>query len=275
MQIYNNEILKVLAEAGNEGLSVKKIARHVHNAHNTLFSNVSFDEVYAYVGQYLKRNSKCVDSIIGRSDFPGVIGFNLPIKNYKQIMLQLKNKPAKDKSRISLKKITPISYFAAIILSVGYILPPKPLSPSSLAQKESPVIIDPESRCETPQPKENSSTISINRWKTAINSCKEAAYFNGKNITITGFVSNDLLKNYGYNYFNIARYVISCCTVDSVPMKILVEKNFSTDYPDGTWLIVKGKLSQKIVNSQAEYVITDAHITKINQPKYPYELLGL
>ena len=58
-------------------------------------------------------------------------------------------------------------------------------------------------------------------------------------------------------------------------MKILVEKNFSTDYTDGTWLIVKGKLSQKIVNSQAEYVITDAHITKINQPKYPYELLGL
>ena len=64
MQIYNNEILKVLAEAGNDGLSVKKIARHVHNAHNTLFSNVSFDEVYAYVGQYLKRNSKCADSII-------------------------------------------------------------------------------------------------------------------------------------------------------------------------------------------------------------------
>ena len=191
------------------------------------------------------------------------------------IMLQLKNKPAKDKSRISLKKITPISYFAIIILSVGYILPPKPLSPSSLAQKESPAIIEPESRCEAPQPKENSSTISINRWKTAINSCKETAYFNGKDITITGFVSNDLLKNYGYSYFNIARYVISCCTVDSVPMKILVEKNFSTDYPDGTWLIVKGKLSQKIVNSQAEYVITDAHITKINQPKYPYELLGL
>jgi uncharacterized repeat protein (TIGR03943 family) len=162
-----------------------------------------------------------------------------------------------------------------IFLSVGYILPPKPLSPSSLAQKESPVIIDPESRCEIPQPKENSSTISINCWRTAINSCRETAYFNGKDITITGFVSNDLLKNYGYNYFNIARYVISCCTVDSVPMKILVEKNFSTDYPDGIWLIVKGKLSQKIINSQAEYVITNAHITKINQPKYPYELLGI
>ena len=43
------------------------------------------------------------------------------------ITLQLKNKPAKDKSRISLKKIAPISYFAIIILSVGYIFPPKPL----------------------------------------------------------------------------------------------------------------------------------------------------
>ena len=77
MQIYNNEILKVLAEAGNDGLSVKKIARHVHNAHNTLFSNVSFDEVYAYVGQYLKRNSKCVDSIIERTDLRGVYRINL------------------------------------------------------------------------------------------------------------------------------------------------------------------------------------------------------
>ena len=84
-----------------------------------------------------------------------------------------------------------------------------------------------------------------------------------------------MLKNYGYNYFYIARYVISCCAVDSVPMKILVEKNFFIDYPDGTWLTVKGKLSQKVVNGQAEYVITDARATKIDQPKYPYELLGV
>ena len=83
-------------------------------------------------------------------------------------------------------------------------------------------------------------------------------------------------EGYGcYNYFYIARYVISCCAVDSVPMKILVEKNFFIDYPDGTWLTVKGKLSQKVVNGQAEYVITDARADKIDQPKYPYELLGV
>ena len=190
-------------------------------------------------------------------------------------MLQLKLKASVKPTKLSLKSVKPASYLAIIILLAGYLLPPKPLSPSSLAQRESPAIIELESRCEIPKPREGSSTISINRWKTAINSCKQTSYFDNTDISITGFVSNGLLKNYGYNYFYIARYVISCCTVDSVPMKILVEKNFFIDYPDGTWLTVKGKLSQKVVNSQAEYVITDARATKIDQPKYPYELLGV
>lgn len=190
-------------------------------------------------------------------------------------MLQLKLKASVKPAKFSLKSVKPASYLAIIILLAGYLLPPKPLSPSSLAQRESPAIIEPESRCEVPKSKEGSSTISINRWKTAINSCKQTSYFNNTDISITGFVSNGLLKNYGYNYFYIARYVISCCAVDSVPMKILVEKNFFIDYPDGTWLTVKGKLSQKVVNGQAEYVITDAHAAKIDQPKYPYELLGV
>ena len=190
-------------------------------------------------------------------------------------MLQLKLKASVKPAKFSLKSVKPSSYLAIIILLAGYLLPPKPLSPSSLAQRESPAIIEPESRCETPKPREGSSTVSVNRWKTAINSCKQTSYFNNTDISITGFVSNGLLKNYGYNYFYIARYVISCCAVDSVPMKILVEKNFFIDYPDGTWLTVKGKLSQKVVNGQAEYVITDARADKIDQPKYPYELLGV
>lgn len=190
-------------------------------------------------------------------------------------MLQLKLKASVRPAKFSLKSVKPASYLAIIILLAGYLLPPKPLSPSSLAQRESPAIIEQESRCEIPKPREGSSIVSVNRWKTAINSCKQTSYFNNTDISITGFVSNGLLKNYGYNYFYIARYVISCCAVDSVPMKILVEKNFFIDYPDGTWLTVKGKLSQKVVNGQAEYVITDARADKIDQPKYPYELLGV
>ena len=36
-------------EAGNEGLSVKKVARHVHNACNTFFATVSFEDIHNYV----------------------------------------------------------------------------------------------------------------------------------------------------------------------------------------------------------------------------------
>ena len=141
------------------------------------------------------------------------------------IMLQFKSKQPIKGFVFNLRRVKVSSYLAIIILIIGYTLPPKTLSPSSLAQRENPAIIEAESRCEIPKPTENSSTISINRWKTAMNSCKQASYFDNKDITITGFVSNDLLKNYGYDYFYIARYVISCCAVDSVPVKIVVEKS--------------------------------------------------
>lgn len=91
MQKYNNEILRILVEAGNEGLSVKKIARHVHNACNTLFSTVSFDEVYTYVSQYLIRNSKNADSMIARTDVRGNYRINPRNEDSQQLMLRFQD----------------------------------------------------------------------------------------------------------------------------------------------------------------------------------------
>ena len=58
-------------------------------------------------------------------------------------------------------------------------------------------------------------------------------------------------------------------------MKILVEKTPANSYRDGTWLTVKGKLMQKIINGKAEYAITESTATAIPQPEDPYELFGL
>ena len=55
---YDREIIKVLVEAGEKGLSVKKIAQHVFNASNSLFCVVMYDDIYTYVSQYLLLNSK-------------------------------------------------------------------------------------------------------------------------------------------------------------------------------------------------------------------------
>lgn len=164
---------------------------------------------------------------------------------------------------------------SVLILLAGYLLPPKPLSPSSVTQRENSITTSQTNYCNIPKPKEGETNVSINRWRSAFNSCQKLSYFDNTSITITGFVSSGTLQNYGYDYFELARYVISCCAADSIPMKILVEKTPANSYRDGTWLTVKGKLMQKIINGKAEYVITESTATAIPQPEDPYELFGL
>ena len=167
------------------------------------------------------------------------------------------------------------SCLSVLILLAGYLLPPKPLSPSSVTQRENSIATSQTNYCNIPKPKEGETSISINRWRSAFNSCQKLSYFDNTSIMITGFVSSGTLQNYGYDYFELARYVISCCAADSIPMKILVEKTPANSYRDGTWLTVKGKLMQKIINGKAEYVITESTATAIPQPEDPYELFGL
>ena len=167
------------------------------------------------------------------------------------------------------------SCLSVLILLAGYLLPPKPLSPSSVTQRENSIATSQTNYCNIPKPKEGETNVSINRWRSAFNSCQKLSYFDNTSIMITGFVSSGTLQNYGYDYFELARYVISCCAADSIPMKILVEKTPANSYRDGTWLTVKGKLMQKIINGKAEYVITESTATAIPQPEDPYELFGL
>ena len=55
---YQNEIIKVLAEAGNKGLSVMKVAIHVHHSCNTLFDHVPFQDVHRAVSAFLIRETR-------------------------------------------------------------------------------------------------------------------------------------------------------------------------------------------------------------------------
>ena len=190
-------------------------------------------------------------------------------------MLQLKSGALTARHCFKFRHIKFAPCLYILILLAGYLLPPKPLSPSSVTQRENSITTSQTNYCNIPKPKEGETSISINRWRSAFNSCQKLSYFDNTSITITGFVSSGTLQNYGYDYFELARYVISCCAADSIPMKILVEKTPANSYRDGTWLTVKGKLMQKIINGKAEYVITEATATAIPQPEDPYELFGL
>lgn len=93
---YDKAILSVLVEAGDEGLSLRKISRHVHNACNTLFEEIAYEEVHAYVRQYLQRNSRNPLSLIEKTDVRGVYRLNPNVEQAQQLMLHFRDEQSTD-----------------------------------------------------------------------------------------------------------------------------------------------------------------------------------
>ncbi len=88
MKNLDQEILNVLVVAGNKGLKVEKIARHVYNACNSIFTPLEFKEVHAYVTQYLTKNSKNPNSIIEKGKGYGVYHINYQNTAVQQLMFK-------------------------------------------------------------------------------------------------------------------------------------------------------------------------------------------
>jgi hypothetical protein len=103
---YDKKILRVLAAAGKDGLSVQNIVFHVYNASNTFFDTVNFEDVQRYVRQYLQRNSKNKDSIIEHTGVRGFYRINEKSSDSQQLMLMFSDekqeaeekKPVEDQS---------------------------------------------------------------------------------------------------------------------------------------------------------------------------------
>ena len=73
---YEQQIQKILAEAGELGISVQSIARHVYNLNCTLFIQPDFSEIHAFVQQYLLRNSKSAQSLVEKTGRRGYYRLN-------------------------------------------------------------------------------------------------------------------------------------------------------------------------------------------------------
>jgi len=100
---FDKEIFKVLSYVGEDGLSVQKISIHVHNACNTFFNAVSYDEVHNYVAQFLKRNSKKHGSVVERTTKRGVYRLNTKSPAVQEMMLQFEETPNDESENASIK----------------------------------------------------------------------------------------------------------------------------------------------------------------------------
>lgn len=85
---FDEEILKVLSLAGDDGLKTEKIARHVFNACNSMFNPLNYKDVHAYVTQHLIKCAKDPLSIIEKGGGHGVYRLNFKEKLAQQLMIK-------------------------------------------------------------------------------------------------------------------------------------------------------------------------------------------
>lgn len=90
----------------------------------------------------------------------------------------------------------------------------------------------------------------------------------GKEITMTGFVFRppDAAKN----RFSLFRYVIVCCTADTLPYGLLCELNDAGKYQNGTWISIKGTIRTSKYDDRVVPSIKIFSSQQIDEPKNPY-----
>ena len=74
--VCTEDIIRVLAQAGEKGMKLGKLATHVYNSHNTFFDSPDYDAVYAEVQQIVLRLSKSSSSVIEQAPLRGYYRIN-------------------------------------------------------------------------------------------------------------------------------------------------------------------------------------------------------
>ena len=68
MVTYDEQIITILAKAGERGMSVKKISMQLYNLNCTLLTTPDFKELHKYTQQFLTRNSKMSQSLFCKEE---------------------------------------------------------------------------------------------------------------------------------------------------------------------------------------------------------------
>ena len=89
---YDQQILSILTDVGDKGISVQLLSKHLYNLNNTLFSPLDIEDVRNYVQQYLLKNSKSPQSLIENAGRRGFYRLNTQNNaDARQLMLEFKN----------------------------------------------------------------------------------------------------------------------------------------------------------------------------------------
>ena len=113
---YDQQILKILTEAGERGISVQNISRHVYNLNCTFFHQPDYEEIRSYVQQYLLRNSKSQQSLIESTGQRGYYRLNTTgSKDAQQLMLMFRDEVINDDTPSAVEQDLSLDLFDGMI----------------------------------------------------------------------------------------------------------------------------------------------------------------
>lgn len=88
---YDKQILQILTEVGEKGISVQLMAKHLYNLNSTLFFTPDYEEIRTYVQQYLLKNSKSPLSLIEATGKRGFYRLNTQNNaDARQLMIEFR-----------------------------------------------------------------------------------------------------------------------------------------------------------------------------------------
>jgi len=74
--MYERHILRILADVGERGISIRLLSKHVYNLSCTLFFQPDLEEIHRFTRHYLMRNSRKPGMIIEHTDRRGCYRLN-------------------------------------------------------------------------------------------------------------------------------------------------------------------------------------------------------
>ncbi len=173
------------------------------------------------------------------------------------------------KFNLILNKLSFGNIIIVLIMILGFLIPPKPLSSDIASQRENSysTYTNIENKV-TAIGNFNTSTVNydVKDWLNSLNYNPDLEYYKNKEVGLVGFIYIPQSKNYGANNFMISRFIVSCCAVDAVPVGLKVKYDFKKDFVESDWIKIHGKFD--IIGG--ELIIVPDKVEKIEIPDNPY-----
>lgn len=186
------------------------------------------------------------------------------------LLIGLLVRPRGHKHHTAGKGIGFIDIIVVLVLLAAFVFPPKALSTSTVERKA--ITTSSSTSVASDQPCPDFRPETMDMWVFAASEYPHC--YEGKEITITGFVYQPIDSKLPSDMYYLGRVVMSCCVIDARPYTLPVKQGTFGEYAKDTWLAVTGKLEKFQIDGKTHLVIAPTSIQIVPSPDQPYEFLN-